>query len=95
MEAKQFFQYGPHSNSETAFVEVMGGRFLLLVTKLGKATILHSSLLKPIYCPNLVFNDQPRKYLTYDLEHVKLACTDYIERPTENVNMILRLFRNF
>jgi hypothetical protein len=45
MEAKQFFQYGPHSNSETAFVEVMGGQFLLLVTKLGKATILHSSSL--------------------------------------------------
>jgi hypothetical protein len=35
------------------------------------------------------------KKITYDLEHVKLACTDYIERPTENVNMILPLFHNF
>jgi hypothetical protein len=61
MEAKPIFQYGPHSNGETAFVEVMGSRFLLLVTKLAKATILHSSLLKPIYCPNLVFNGRPCK----------------------------------
>jgi hypothetical protein len=41
--------------------ENMGGRFLDLVSKLAKATIYPTSLLKSIRCPNTILKDQPRK----------------------------------
>jgi hypothetical protein len=61
VKAKPILHLIPHSNSEPALEEEVGGGFLDMIAKLTSSTILPSSSLKSIRRPNSILNDQPCK----------------------------------